>query len=169
VLRRRAALTKPGTLTLTTSVMLRTFFMSGLLGPIGIGAERARVEASFGPPDDFDAGSPTHQTAQIWKYGDIELHFASDTVWLVHVDCFSGAGGAPVAGAAWDWDPWVIVEGLPLEAFTEALEQAGLRHAVLVQPDLDRTLLTFPSGVEVGFSGTSRQHARLEFISRALR
>jgi hypothetical protein len=148
------------------SVSLRAFLTSGSLGPVGIGAERALVETTFGPPDDFDAASENHQAAKIWRYGDVELHFEHDRVRLIHVDRFSGQGNAPAAGAALDLDPWVIVEGLSLDAFTEALERAGVQHTVLVQPELDRTLLTLPSGVDVGFSSPSRHEARLEFVSR---
>jgi hypothetical protein len=58
-----------------TSVKLLTFLMSGSLGPSAIGVERAVVETTFGPPDDFDAGSENHQTANLWRYGDVELQF----------------------------------------------------------------------------------------------
>jgi hypothetical protein len=151
------------------SVKLRTFLASGSLGPIAIGVERAVVETTFGSPDDFDAGSKNHHVAEIWKYGDLELHFDRDKVWLMHIDRFSGPGKTPVAASGLDFDPWVIVGGLSLAAFADAVEQSGLQHTVVVEPDLDRTLLTFPSCVHVGFSGVSREHARLEFISRALR
>jgi hypothetical protein len=147
---------------------LRTFLASGFLGPVGIGSERAVVETAFGPPDDFDAGSQSHHVAEIWKYGDIELHFNRDKIWLMHIDQFSGARNAPVAGSSLDLDPWVIIGGLQLEAFTDALEQSGIQHIVVVQPDLDRTLVTFASCVHVGFAGVSREHARLELISGAL-
>lgn len=152
-----------------TNVKLQTFLVSGFLGPVGVGVERSVVEATFGSPQDFDASSKSHHVAEIWKYGDLELHFNRDEVWLMHIDRFSGAGNAPVAGSHLDLHPWVLAGGLQLEAFIVALEESGLQHTVVVQPDLDRTLVTFASGVQVGFSGVSPEHARLEFISRALR
>lgn len=145
------------------------FLASGSLGPIGLGAERSFVETTFGPPDDFDAESQGPQSAQIWKYGDVEFHFDSDRVWLIHIDRFSGSDARPAGNAGLELDPWVTADGLPLDAFVDALKQSGLQHAVLVQPQLDRTLVTFPSHVHVGFSGVSPENARLEFISQAVR
>ena len=150
-------------------VMLRKFFASGSLGPVGLGAERAIVETSFGAPDDSHAGSPIRGGAPIWKYGDVELHFDRDQVWLIHIDRFSGSGATPTGSAGLDLDPWVTVDGLPLDTLVDALKRAGLQHAVLVQPELDRTLVTFPSSVHVGFSGVTRDNARLDFISQAVR
>jgi hypothetical protein len=150
------------------SATLRMFFASGSLGPVGLGADRAIVETTFGPPDDFDAGSPSPEGAQIWKYGDVEFHFERDQVWLIHIDRFSGSGATPIGSAGLDLDPWVTADGLALDTFVDALKQSGLEHAVLVQPKLDRTLVTFPSYVHVGFSGVSRENARLEFISQAV-
>jgi len=152
-----------------TSVMLRTFLASGSLGPVGVGVDRVVVESSFGPPDDFDARAPNPRVAAIWRYGDVELHFDRDKVWLIHIDRFSGSGGSPKAGADLDLDPWVIVGGLSLDDFADALKQSGLQHTILLQPDLSRTVVTFPSCVHVGFSGVIRERARLELISRAIR
>lgn len=151
------------------SETLRTFFLSGSLGPVGPDTERAVVEATFGPADDFDAASPSPESAQIWKYGDVEIHFERDRVWLVHIDRFSGSGGTPAGSANLQLDAWVVVEGLPLDSFVAALNQAGLPYATLVEPHLDRTLVTFPSGVQVGFSGVSRENARLGFIAHPVR
>ena len=148
---------------------LQMFFASGLLGPVGLGADRSFVETSFGAPDDFDAESPGPLCAQIWKYGDVEFHFDGDRVWLIHIDQFSGSDARPTGNAGLDLDPWLTADRLPLDAFVDALKQSGLPHTILVQPRLDRTLVTFRSYVHVGFSGVSRENARLEFISSAIR
>jgi hypothetical protein len=151
-----------------TTAMLRTFFASGSLGPIALGAQRTAVEAAFGPPDDFDARAPTPELAEIWKYGDVELHFAGERIRLIHIDRFSGSDATPAGSAGLDLDPWVVVDQLSLEAFVDTLERSGLQYTILVQPDLDRILVNFPSSAQVGFSGVSPERARLDFISQAV-
>lgn len=147
---------------------LRAFFASGSLGPVALGAQRTVVEAAFGPPSDFDARAPSPELAEIWTYGDVELHFEGGQLWLIHIDRFSGSGATPTGSAGFDLDPWVVVDQLSLVTFLDALKRSGLQHTVVVQPLLDRILVTFPSSAQVGFSGVSPEHARLVFISQAV-
>ena len=152
-----------------TRVGLRAFLASGKLGLVEVGVERAFVEAAFGSPEAFDAESKSHHAAQIWRYVDVELHFEEENVWLIHIDRFSGPDGAPVAGAGVHLDPWVIVGGLSLDVFVDALSQAAIPHTIVLQPEFDSTLVRLSSGVEIGFSGASGDDRQLEFISRSRR
>jgi hypothetical protein len=152
-----------------TAAVLRTFFASGALGPVALGAQRTAVEAAFGPPEDFYAREPSPELAEIWKYGDVEFHFEEERIRLIHIDRFSGSDATPAGGAGLDLDPWVVVDQLSLDAFVGALKRSGLQHSIVVQPHLDRILVTFPSSAQVGFSGVSPERARLDFISQAVR
>lgn len=150
-----------------TPLTLRTFFVTGSLGHGGVGAARATVEAALGPPGDFDADSERYQNAKIWRYGDVELHFNGDALWLIHIERFSGPGGSPRGAGSLELEPWLIDGGLTLQGLIDALEPLRLQHTVVAQPDQDRTVLSFPSGVQLVFSGTSRRDARLELIYRS--
>ncbi len=54
------------------------FVQTGDICPLKLGAERRQVEALFGLPDDFSADAPDPDTAAIWKYNDVELHFGDE-------------------------------------------------------------------------------------------
>jgi len=87
----------------------------------------------------------------------------------LHLDRFSGLGGVPIGGARVDLDPWLIVRDAPFNSVLAALQAASFPCRVLSQPDFDRTLISFPSGVDLGFTGALATDARLSFVSRARR
>lgn len=69
------------------------FVETGDICPLTLGAERREVEALWGPPDDFSADAPSPETAAIWKYDDVELHFGDEhrtRLTLIYMDSADG-------------------------------------------------------------------------------
>jgi hypothetical protein len=147
-------------------VALQSFVASGSLGPVSLGMSRARLHAELGPPDDVGGESRRQSQSRIWRYGDLEFHFGGDNLSLIYLERVSGPDAVPAGGDCVDLDPWVLVRDAPFNTVLAALQAASLPYRVFSQPDLDRTLIRFPSGVDLGFSGTIATDARLSFVSR---
>lgn len=100
---------------------LEEFARTGRLGLLSIGLTRAEVLSSLGAPTDYAAGKPIEQS-DIWKYGDVEVYFADEVVWLVHFDWFDVPNGGPTLRI----EPWVIRRGLPLNLLEDALHSSSI-------------------------------------------
>ncbi len=68
-------------------ISLLTFIHTGRLGAIGLGSTRTEVELAFGSPPNWDAQSQP-ESAQIWKYGAMEIYFDQHRVWMIFTDDF---------------------------------------------------------------------------------
>lgn len=66
-------------------ISLLTFIRTGRLGEIGLDSTREEVEAAFGSPPNWDAQSQP-ESAQIWKFGAMEIHFDEHRVWMIFID-----------------------------------------------------------------------------------
>ena len=49
---------------------------TGEFGPVRLGMKREEIRELLGEPDDTGGTSRKHRIPQIWKYGEVELHFA---------------------------------------------------------------------------------------------
>lgn len=66
-----------------------------LLDGIRTGMTRAEVVMVFGPPDDVGCTSGRHRVPQIYKYGEIELHFEPEgdgKLWMAYTEDQNGNG-----------------------------------------------------------------------------
>lgn len=157
-----------------TTVHLRDFLATGEFGPISLGADRPAVEACFGQPETTGGQSRKHKRPNIWKYGDVEFFFERDSgeLHLVHIDHFSGDGGAPEGWGELRLEPWVVREGLSRDVFEQTLASAGLPYTVVPQPSLNQCLVSVPAGVVVGFIAAPDEFCGpvgLAFVSRTHR
>ena len=109
-------------MTMPHHVSMLDFARTGTLGPITIGMSRERLRVTVGPPDDWAAGG-TMSRAGVWLYGNIEVHFADDEVFLVHSDTFE----TPTFNRELILDSWIIRAGLGLAEL-----EAGLRDADVI-------------------------------------
>jgi hypothetical protein len=124
-------------------VSLDSFARDGYLGPLEIGVSRQEISDKLGPPPMWSGASL--ETGDIWKYGDLELHFADDVIWLIHFDWFD----IPTTGGALDLDPWVIRHGMSLAELGDACRKGNI--AFSVEPDVrnpDCVKLVTSGGVE---------------------
>jgi hypothetical protein len=141
---------------------LKDLVTDGQLGPIRLGIARSLIAELLGQPDDYSLNNDTRHRKRlppaIWKYGDIELHFAdaTDQLYLIFLEHFV----IPSGGAKLHLDPWIIQQSLTVDALKHALEQSHIP----VRPDRKRfddahTLrLRAGVGVEFLFTMTGRSH-----------
>jgi hypothetical protein len=102
-------------------VSLLDFAKTGQFGPITIGSTRTEVRTAFGDPTDYTARQPM-ELADVWRYGDLEIHFTDELVSLLYSDGFDIPEGGPTLKI----DPWIIRRRLPLNDWERAAPSAGL-------------------------------------------
>lgn len=146
------------------SVAIRDVLRTGRFGPITLGATAAEITAIIGrPPDDWDAGADRFEDAEIWKYGDLELHFAGSScrLWLIHADTFETLDGGPIA-----IDPWFVRRGARRDDVVAELRAAELDFIEDpgARPD-DGAWLRFASGAKLHFEDDDGGVSRLSCLS----
>ena len=82
---------------------IRGMVVEGQLAGVRPGDPRELVRAQLGEPDDWHAGAPVEVSA-IWRYGNFEVHFDGDVVWMLFNDYLSDLD----AGPGRTLDPWMI-------------------------------------------------------------
>ncbi|MEA2564439.1 MAG: hypothetical protein QOH06_5943 [Acidobacteriota bacterium] len=123
---------------------------SGRFGRIEIGAARRQLLEVLPPPSSWSAGS-AWELAEIWKYGQIELHFAKDRLWMVFSDSHGLSDGSP----SLEMDAWVLRRGLPRTLLEDALREEQIDYS-LSQPAYDKRqcVLSTEAGVRFTFMET---------------
>ncbi len=119
-------------------ISLLTFIRTGRLGAIGLGSTRTEVEAAFGPAPDWDAASQ-RESAQIWKYGAMEIYFDADRVWMIFTDDLRAplhmgalafeANGINGRISATDGEDWLRSNGVAFERESWPWCEEGVRLA----------------------------------------
>jgi len=66
-------------------INLLDFFRTGKFDYLKLGQTKEWILNNFPDPDDFGMGG-TLMTAKIWFYGNIELHFDKDELFLIFAD-----------------------------------------------------------------------------------
>lgn len=100
----------------------------GRLGPIVLGMQDDVVRQALGEPDDIGGISRKYRRGNLWLFGDLELGFEPKLRQLLHLS-INFAGGRldrPTGGPAMELDPWVFHGGLSPDAYTTALNGAGI-------------------------------------------
>jgi hypothetical protein len=146
-------------------VSLRDFFGCGRFGSISLDAGHRALWNTFGRPECEDTRSVARRPHSIMKYGDVEFHFDTGLMWLIHIDRFSGPGREPVGWGGCQIDAWVIREGMPRAGLERELERAALPYVLNPMPKLQQERLVLPSGVQVGFTIDKDEPHGLAFVS----
>ena len=84
-------------------IHLLDFFKTGKFDYLQIGKAKEWILNNFPDPDEFGAGK-TLQSATIWRYGNIELHFANDKLNQIYTDYISDMD----AGEGIELDKWIL-------------------------------------------------------------
>jgi hypothetical protein len=134
-------------------VSLREFAVSGAFDRVVPGCTPAELESAFGAPEATGGESRRHRRPSIWKYGDVQFFFGrSGGLRMVHLDTFFGPDGKPEGWGGLQLEPWCVRAGLPLAEFLAAAFAVGCEGRVTREPRYERVVVSFPSGVEVGFT-----------------
>lgn len=140
-------------------VDLKDFVLTGDFAGLGPTITRAQLEGLFGPPETTGGEqSRCNKRPLIWKYGDIEFHFASywqdadvwreGTLRVIFADAFEAA---PKGWGKLEVSSWVLRRGLPLESFIVELKPLGVRFTLERRPDWNQTKVVLSSGVSLVF------------------
>lgn len=130
---------------------LLTFFRTGHFDCLEIGQDRETILHGFPDPDDWSARSPMER-ASIWRYGNVELHFADDRLWMIFSDYVDELDGGPSLAI----DRWLLARpGLTLIEVMSALNREHIDFTKTTHPLGARphafVMLTLASGVELQF------------------
>ena len=87
---------------------IREMVVEGQLAGVRPGDPRELVHTRLGAPDDWHANSAA-ATANIWRYGNFEVHFDGDVVWMLFNDYL----GELDAGPGRSLDAWVLADRVP--------------------------------------------------------
>ena len=145
---------------------LKTFIESGVLGSLQVGMSRASVEQSLGAPPSWEDRARGYRKADIWKYGDIELYFQDDALWMIFADDFQ----VPDGGKSIELDAWIISADLTQAQAEECLALEGIRYRAEALPyNQNGVRLIAASGVVLAFAGEDAGHRLLRSIHRRLK
>jgi hypothetical protein len=106
---------------------------TGRFGRIEVGAARQQILEVLPQPSIWSA-EPAWDEAKIWKYGQIELHFAKDRLWMI----FSDGDGLVDGSPSLKIDAWVLRRGLPRTLLEDALRAEQIDYS-LSRPDYDKS------------------------------
>ena len=76
----------------------------------------------LGSPETWGMSSSQVETAEIWKYGDIEVYFHDDELWMIFTDTFD----IPTGGPSLNLDPWVVRYGILQHDFEPELRKEDI-------------------------------------------
>ncbi len=113
-------------------VSMLEFARTGRFGRIEVGAARQQILEALPPPSSWSAGSAWDE-AEIWKYGQVELHFAKDCLRMIFSDSAGLGDGSPSLNI----DAWVLRRGLPRTLLEDALRDEQINYG-LSRPDYDK-------------------------------
>ncbi len=91
---------------MSVTFSIREMVVEGRLAGVHPGDPREWVRTKLGPPDAWSASSPV-DAAAIWRYGNFEVHFDGDTVWMLFNDYLDGLDAGPGRAV----DPWILATG----------------------------------------------------------
>ena len=107
-----------------TTFSLRELIVDGRLGGAAVGMNKDEVRAAIGPPDDWSSESGVEH-AQIWRYGNFELHFDTGRrCWLLFNDYVQEGLNA---GQGRRLDRWLFDESFEHDALAARLRASGLQ------------------------------------------
>jgi hypothetical protein len=132
---------------MSVTFSIRELVVEGQLAGIRPGDPRELVRAELGPPDEWNANSGA-DTATIWRYGNFEVHFAGDVVWMLFNDYLDSLD----AGPGRDLDPWII-QPAAVPGPDEILQRLHADNVPFVvgRDVLDRRVVWIDSGACLAF------------------
>jgi hypothetical protein len=84
-------------------VDLLEFFQTGKFDYLENGQTKEQILKTFPDPDDFGIGN-TLDTAAIWRYGNLELHFDRQELFMIYSDYIADLSG----GKSVELNPWIL-------------------------------------------------------------
>lgn len=128
-------------------VDLLEFFRSGKFDYLKLGQTKTWILNNFPDPDSgFDAEMQSHGF-DIWTYGNLELHFENEKLFLIFTDNFDGfTGGKALSIKPWILDNW---DNLNVLYVLKMLNEQNIDYKK--KTDQFGVLIRLNSGVELTF------------------
>lgn len=132
------------------------FFRTGRFDCLRIGQDREWILHNFPDPDDWSARD-TLERASIWRYGNVELHFAGERLCMIFSDCVDVLDGGPSLAI----ERWILArpERLSLIDVMSALNRERIDFAktsrALGDSGHEYVRLELTSGVELQFDASA--------------
>lgn len=128
----------------------KTFFLEGRFDFLTLGNTKEWVINNFPDPDGFEEINDIVYRSSIWTYGQIELHFDNDELYMIFSDYIYTLDGGPHLTL----DKWFLVDTdqLTLIDVLTYLNQEHIEYSkknVMVMDDMLKVELA--SGVGLGF------------------
>lgn len=144
---------------------LQEFIQSGVLGSLDVGMSRSAVEECLGAPPSWEAKARGYRKADIWKYGDIELYFQDDVLWMIFADDFEVPDGGPRI----QLDAWIISGDLTQAEAERHLASQSIRYRKEALPyNQNGVRLVAGSDTTLTFSGEDAARPLLRSMHRRL-
>jgi len=130
---------------------MREFLRTGNFGEIRLGDSAEKVREFLGEPTTVGGSTRRYPNSSVWKYGDVEFHFAQapQRVWLIFCDSFDELE----IGASALIDRWFFHGHVACELVERELSAAEIPfHRLNMPHEPTGYLLRLGSGVELLFS-----------------
>ena len=145
-------------------ISLREWIATGKFGEITNGATRAEVCNCIGEAPNWGVPTTDIETAEIWKYGDIEFYFSGDLLWMIFTDDFE----IPRGCEAFELDAWEIKRDCTLTEMECHLSEAGIVYRVEDFPYADNGVrLICQRGATLTFCGEDAAQLELRAVSNS--
>ena len=126
---------------------IREMIVEGQLAGVRPGDPRELVHEQLGAPDLWSANCPVH-AAVIWRYGNFEVHFDGDVVWMLFNDDLDALDAGPGRRLS----PWIAAPG-HVPGPDAVLERLRAEHVSFVvgRDVLDRRVAWIEGGACLAF------------------
>lgn len=120
------------------NINLKEFILESKFDFLKLGVTKSWLQHNFVEPDDVMTGM-TYESSPIWRYGNIELHFNEDVLYMIYtnyVDTMS-------AGKKIKLDRWILADQkqTTLEYWISELNQNTKNYRVVHKPELEQTII----------------------------
>ncbi len=133
------------------AIDLKEFFLTGKFDYLKLGKSKEWILNNFPAPDDYGIGNSL-ENAKIWRYGNIELHFDKQELFLIFSDYINTIEG----GENIDLDKWLLSDpsSLTVSKIIQELTRLKVDFNIRYENNLELLRLRIKkSGVELTFEG----------------
>lgn len=133
-------------------ISLKDFILDEKFDCLKLGVTKSWLQNNFVEPDDIFANS-TLEESPVWRYGNIELHFIEDKLWMIFTDYVDDLDG----GDKLILDKWILNGQNPLKIsdWVQELNRNIKNYSIVHSPEYLQTKLilnTEDEGVVLTFS-----------------
>jgi hypothetical protein len=114
----------------TITVQIEQFLLTGEFGSVCLGMSREQVTERLGSPEGWHFAFESDQNPDIYKYGDVQLYFASsedNRLIMIAIDDFKQMEGAEQLLI----DPWKLHGGMSLKQVTQMFDESNISYELI--------------------------------------